>query len=305
MSAQRRRSNVRSTLAGIAAIGLCALGIRAIQPTLFDQVHTTTKKYKRDDAFVTPPPAQLRAMTFGYKNAAADLLWANLVLEYGLHWAEKRPFPDITRLIDAVIAIEPDHPVLYHFVDTMIVFTPTGAHEQEARIARTYLERGVKERKYDAELWLRYGQFLAFMSPSFLTDEAEIERWRIDGANAIVHSVELGANADRALSALTILRKAGDTKKVKDTLEKLYTLTDDPDTREQFLLKARQVGEATIASDAAISVIENQWHARYPFMTRSGALLVGPHRPVWGCAGPHTHNRKECAGDWSTAVGEP
>jgi hypothetical protein len=283
----------------------CVLGIRALQIPLAAEFHAVGrlkgKKSLKTDVYMAPPPEQLRAMTFGYRAAVADFLWANLVLEYGLHWQEKRAFPDITSHIDSIIALEPNHPILYYFVDTMILYTPVGAHEAEARVARKYLERGVSERPYDAELRLRYGQYLAFLAPSFLTDEAEIERWRVEGANVIVRSVELGADADRALAALTILRKAGATKAARENLERLYSLTDNPEIREQLLFKARQLGDTMIASDAAVSIVEGEWRTRYPFLSRTGVLLIGPHRDPAMCAG--LTERKECPRDWSMRIG--
>ena len=64
----------------------CALGIALVQPGLAENVH---KLRHRDDVFLLPPPSQLRVMTLGYRAAATDLIWAKLILEYGLHWQEK------------------------------------------------------------------------------------------------------------------------------------------------------------------------------------------------------------------------
>ena len=118
---------------------VCVVGIAFVQPGLAASIH---KVRQRDDVFLLPPPNQLRAMTLGYRAAATDLVWAKLILEYGLHWQEKRPFPDVTRYIDGIIALEPDFPTLYEFLDTIVVYSPPpGGTEADARIARTYLER--------------------------------------------------------------------------------------------------------------------------------------------------------------------
>ena len=101
-----------------------AAGIGGLQPVLAERVRSTRL---RDDVFVLPPPNQLKTMALGYKHAIADLIWAKLLVEQGLHWQEKRKFTDLPKYVDAIIALEPDHPTLYQFVDTLIVFQPVAA----------------------------------------------------------------------------------------------------------------------------------------------------------------------------------
>jgi len=284
-----------------AVLVLGAIGIGVVQPAMAE---STRKVRQGDDAFMLPPPAQLRAMTLGHHAAAADLVWAKLILEYGLHWQEKRPFPDATRYIDGVIALEPDYPPLYEFVDTILVYPPPpGGTEEDARTARRYLERGTKERPYDPAAWLRYGQFIAFLAPSFLKDEKEIERWRVDGANAIAHAVELGSDAQRSLAATSILDRAGERSAVIAHLERSYAMTDDPDLREQYLLRLAKLKGAAEA-EKAIGAVDREWHTRYQFLTRGAALLIGPPRSPTECAGPGSFDRRGCARDWDGVIAE-
>lgn len=281
-------------------VAVCVAVIAVVQPDLAKTVHSVKQ---RDDAFLLPPPRQLHAMTFGYKAAAVDLLWAQLILEYGLHWQEKRPFPDVTRYIDGILVLEPDFPTLYRFVDTILVYGPTPGTEEDARTARRYLERGTRERPYDPEMWLQYGQFLAFLAPAFMKDEKEIERWRVEGASAIVHAVGLGADAQRSLAASTILDKAGERKAAISSLQRAYAMTDDPDMREQYLLKLKKL-EATAEAEQSISVVEREWQTRYRFLSRGTALLVGPSRSATKCAGPASYERRGCPRDWTSAIAE-
>lgn len=289
----------RWLLAGVAALA-CAGGIAFVQPALAKSVH---KVHQRDDVFLLPPPDQLRAVTLGYRSAAADLIWTKLILEYGMHWQEKRPFPDITRYVDGIVAVEPDFPLVYEFVDTLLLFAPGGATPERAHEARAYLERGIKERPYDANVWLHYGQFIAFLAPSFLTDKEEIERWRIEGAGALTRAVELGADAQRSLAATTILSKAGERSASIQHLQRAYAMTDDPDTREQILLKLRRLEVTADAADAT-SVVDREWHTRFDFVSRSTALLLGPARSPVKCAGPASYDIRGCARDWTGVIEE-
>ncbi|WP_146653114.1 hypothetical protein [Labilithrix luteola] len=271
-----------------------------MQPSLATSVH---KVQQRDDVFLLPPPDQLRAMTLGYRAGAADLLWTKLILEYGIHWQEKRAFPEVTRYVDGILAVEPDFKTVYEFVDTLLLFAPGGATPERAREARAYLERGTRERPYDATVWLHYGQFIAFLAPSFLKDKAEIERWRIDGAAALTRAVELGADAQRSLAASTILSKAGERKASVEHLQRAYAMTDDPDTREQILLKLRML-EATAEAADATSVVDREWHGRFDFVSRSAALLIGPARSPAKCAGPASYDTPGCSRDWAGVIAE-
>jgi hypothetical protein len=285
----------------IAVVLLCVLGISLTQPGLANNVY---KVRQRDDVFLLPPPNQLRALTLGYRAAATDLLWAKLILEYGLHWQEKRPFPDVTRYIDGILVIEPDFQTLYEFLDTIVVYPPPpGGTEADARTARRYLERGTQERPYDAAMWLRYGQFIAFLAPSFLKDKNEIERWRTDGAYAITRAVELGADAQRSLAATSILSRSGERKATIEHLERAYAMTDDVEMRDQLLKRLVSL-KGSADAEAALSVVEREWRSRYAFLSRGQALLIGPSRSAAACAGPASVGRRECAADWTAAVAE-
>jgi len=287
----RRAFVVAMVIASLVAIGV-------VQPRMASSVH---KLRQRDDVFLLPPPSQLRVMTLGYRAAATDLLWADLILEYGLHSQEQRRFGDVTRYVDGILALEPNFPTLYDFIDTIIVYAPGGGTEDDARTARAYLERGTQERPYDHALWLRYGQFLAFLAPSFLKDKAEIDRWRVEGATAIARAVELGGDAQRSLAATSILDRAGERKAAIEHAQRVYALTDDPAVREEMLLRLRKL-EAANESELAISTVERVWRQHYRVLSRGEALLVGPHRNPATCAGPQSYDRRGCARDWTMAV---
>lgn len=296
----RARGMSLAELVAVAVAMAAALGIALLQPRL---AHEAKAVKARDDVSALPPPKQLKAMTLGYRNAAADLLWAKLIVEWGLAHQEKRSFADIRRFLDGIIEVEPDFPTLYQFVDTLLVYGPTPGTADDARAARDYLRRGTRERPYDADVWLHYGQFVAFLAPSFLTDNNEIEEWRKEGAFAIMRAVELGSDPDRSLAASSILAKAGDKKANIAHLRRSYALADDPETRRNILFKLQKL-EGSPEGEEAVDVFEREWRRKYGFLSRSAALLVGPSRSAAACAGPASYERKACPRDWTMAIGE-
>lgn len=282
----------------IFVVALGSVGIGILQPRLA----TTLKKHaRRDEIFVLPPPEQLRVMTLGYRTAGAHYLWAKLVIEHGRHWEEKRAFSDQRNYLDGILALDPEHPTLYEFVDTLLLFTAVPATEDDARLARAYFERGIRERPHDAQVWLRYGEFLAFLAPSFLKNRTEVEQWKHDGALALGRAAELGADTARTLAASTILSKTGEQEVAIKFLQRAYALTDDPETRRQLEIKLQRLKPQAVLESPS-DLVEQQWRAHAPTFSRSGALLLGPFRDPSTCAGPSSRAESACAGNWTDAT---
>ncbi len=279
----------------VAAAAMAVVGLS--QPRLAGEVHAVKM---RDDVYAFPPPKELRAASLGYRAALADMLWAKLLVEYGMHWSEKRAFLDGPKYLDAILELQPDYPLVYKYVDTLLVYRPpSGGDESDARLARKYLERGTRERPNDYQVWLEYGQFIAYLGPSWLASDAERETWRHDGALALVHAVELGADPSNSLNAAATLKRFGDRAAAVQQLERAYALTDDPEMR-------KQIGAKLAALDAAgereraernTRVIEGLWRSEYPFLTRTAYLLTGPLIDPVACAGRDAP-ASQCSRDW-------
>jgi hypothetical protein len=288
--------------AGAILVGAAA-AIAQVQPALAARLHRVQGDR---DAYVLPPPAELRAMTLGYTAAAVDLLWAKLLVEYGIHHAEKRAFPDLESYLDGILTLEPDYRNVFTYADTLLVYRPPRGYERDARTARRVLEQGIAARPYDGETWLRYGDFLAFVAPSFLPDEAEIAEWRKRGAEALLRANELGAGANRAMTAAALLGRAGQRDAAIRQLEKSYAMTDDPDERARIerelgKLQASREGERVAA---AMHAFEQRWAAELPFVSRTTFLLLGPQVDAAACAGPAKAHDPACSRSWSVVLGE-
>jgi hypothetical protein len=254
--------------------------------------------------WLLPPPAELKAAALGYSAAGADLLWAKLLVEYGIHHSEHHPFPDLNLYLDAILALEPAYAPLYDYVDTMLVYRPGHGTEQDARAARRYLERGIEERRLDHRVWLRYGQFLAFLAPNFLKSESEKEEWRHVGADALMRAVELGADADRSLAAASMLNRWGKGDAARRFLRQALSLTDDDKTRAEIAasLHALNASEEQDSAERTIRAIEARWRRDMPFVPRGEFLLLGPGLDPTRCSGLSMSGKPSCAHDWDDAL---
>lgn len=277
-------------------------GVAGLQPRLAASAHTIKEA---GDVYALPPPAELHAATLGWDAAAVDLLWAKLLVDYGTHWSEHREFLETPRYADAILELEPDYAPLYKYIDTMLAYRPLQGTENDVRQARAYLERGTRARPDDADLWMSYGMFIAFIAPSFLHDHAEIARWRTDGAAAMGHAVELGADADRALTAATLLTEGGATQAAIGYLERAYAFTEHPSMASVHEAIGRRLAalEAKGLQDTADTVaraIDERWQNELPFLSRDHYLVVGPSVDPVRCAGVAAADDDACARDWRT-----
>ncbi len=288
-----------------ALLAVSALGVARTQPRLARTAHDVKET---DEVYAFPPPAQLKAFTLGYDAAAVDLLWAKLLVEFGIHWHEKREFhPD--PYVDAIVYLEPTYDRIYRFADTLLCYHPIHATADDARKTRAILEEGTRNRSWDFEVWQEYGQFSAFLGPGFLSsgDEAEKERWRHDGALAMMKAVDLGGPASGSLIAATMLDRSGETKAAIESLKRSYAYNEDPEARAEIAAKLDRLkaSEGFAAEQKAMETIESIGKNDWPFLTKVELLLLGPFPDPARCAGPGSAGDSACVRDWDALTADP
>jgi hypothetical protein len=293
---------MKTRAAALVLLVASAAGVARLQPRLAATAHQIKEGA---DVYALPPPAQLHTATLGWEAAAVDQLWAQLLVAYGTHWSEHRDFTDTPSYADAILELEPTYAPLYRHIGTMLAYRPLQGTDADVRRARAYLERGTRERPDDADLWIEYGEFIAFMAPSFLHDQAESGRWRKDGAEAIGHAVELGAEAERALTAATVLGKAGATQEAVRYLERAYAFTEHPSMSAIHEAIGRRLAELEDtelleAADAAARAVDDRWQREMPFVSRDRYLLLGPVVDPARCAGLPGADDAACAHAWGS-----
>lgn len=300
-----------ATWIGIAVLLVGAGGVAALQPGLARTAHEVKE---HDEVYALPPPAQLHAATLGWDAAAVDLLWAKLLVDYGTHWQEHREFTAVPHYTDAILELEPDYAPIYKYIDTLLAYRPLQGTEDDVRKARAYLERGTRERPRDPAVWLEYGQFIAFMGPSFLHSDADKAAWRKDGAIAIAHAVELGADVDNSLTAASMLSRAGEKQAAIRYLRRAYEFTEHPSMTaiHQAIagrLAALQAMADLDAADAAAHAIDERWQRELPYLSRDWYVVLGPSVDPARCAGVAGYggpgcDRPDCCRDWADVLGD-
>ena len=299
---------MRTEMAALIACAAAIVGIAVSQPGLAHQVKGVKL---RGDVFLFPPPRELKASALGYDAAMADLLWTKLLLEYGTHWAERRYFRDARRFIDGITELEPRHQAIYRYCDTFLMYQPTESNVstgslEDLKDAIEYLKRGTRERADDSELWLHYGQFVAFSAPGFVESKEERDAFRREGAMAIAHAMDLGASPGRTSAAAAILGAAGETDAAVRYLDRAYALTEDEEERAKIQAQLARLRNTSFNVAAKRTLVERDrmWKSSFPFMTRSGFTTLGPFPDVTTCVGAASSSDAPCARDWGTLLGE-
>ena len=143
-----------------------------------------------------------------------------------------------------------------------------------------------------------------------MTNDDEKKAWRNDGAEAIERAVELGADADEALAASSMLSRSGASREAIHYLENAYAFTEHPSMREIHeaigkRLEALSSISMRDAADETERAIDARWERELPVVSRDHYLLLGPVADPARCAGPSAALDVACSRSWQDVTGVP
>lgn len=257
------------------------------------------------DVYALPSPEQTVALSLGYRSAVADLLFANVLVSYGIHIQERRRFEFVGNYLEVINELDPKFRAPYRYADTLLTLGAVNPRPEDYVRARKILERGMQELPYDGELWTQAGQFMAYLAPATFSDEAEKRAWRLEGARRLSRACELvGSNETlpyHCITAASILSKAGEREATIQFLERVLTVVDDESIRALavgYLQKTagdKQRDEVQWRVDRFAGV----WFSDLSYLSKDAMLTLGPPLDVAACAGMPTGARPaRCAPTW-------
>jgi hypothetical protein len=284
-SVYERRDVVRTVAIFLAA----ALVVALVRPRVFE---LGRKVKETSDVYTLPPPRELVVLSLGYRSALADLLWAHVLVEQGLHTEQRRAFDNLIPLYDAINELEPTYRDPYLFADALITFQRKETPREEVVKAREIMERGTRARPLDGDIWLALGEFVAFIAPaSYLTDPAEQAQWRLDGARMLSRAAELGGgNANitwQAVGGASLLSKAGERDAAIRFLRRTLAVTDDEGLKERVkaqlaVLLGEQRDDVFRRLEEGVVAVRRR---ELPHVSRMEYMVLGPPRDPALCAG--------------------
>jgi hypothetical protein len=271
------------------------------RPKLVERMHPKNVG-PGSDVFALPPPALLEAMSLGYRSALADVLFTRTIVDNGIHAEEHRRFEHVGAYLEGISALDPFFCQTYRYTDTLIVYQPVGSPTpDDIRLARKILERGLEHCPFDGPLHMSAGQFMVFIAPQFLVDDAEKDAFRAAGANVLARGGELetvNSNVQwQAITAANVFARAGQRDAAINFLERVYAVTDDEELRKNIegKLAVLRKEEVSARAEAQESAFRELWKADLPFASRTELLVVGPPPRPAACAGARDGR---CATSW-------
>jgi hypothetical protein len=277
----------RPAAQAILPIALIVLAIGTLYPlrlALNVKFALTTVKH---DVYPLPPPQQTVALSLGYRAALADVIFAHVLVSYGLHFQEKRRFEFVGNYLDAINELDPTFEQPYRLADTLLTLQVKSVGPENYRKARAILERGMKQFPFDPTLWDSAGQFLAYLGPAGIKDPAEQDEWRLAGGRALAHACEVAGDDEtvpyHCITAAGLLTHAGARPDQRRFLERILTVSDDPAIRA--LAAGALDREARDRVEERYQRFQRAWSSDLPFVTSGAYLSIGPTFDPAACAG--------------------
>jgi hypothetical protein len=245
---------------------------------------------RREDSVLLPPPALTRAMSLGYRSALADLIFAHVLVAYGIHFQDKRLFERAPDYLTTITTLDPKFREPYRLADTLIALQPVTPPQSVYYAARKLQDRGLVAFPYDTELWLISGQFLAYLAAPQLP-RAEAEEFRLEAARRLARSCELASSNENipyhCITAASLFNDAGRVDAARSFLERVLAVTDDPEIEGiagGYL--GVMLGQAERdRAEQHTAWLRALWASDLTFISREMLLLLGPRFDPARCAG--------------------
>lgn len=301
------RSSSRQDLVSVFVALLSGWLLASLRPGLASDF---IRVKSNSDAYLLPSVQQTYVASLGYRSALADLILGHVLVSYGLHFDAKRRFEHVGDYLDVINELDPKFRTPYALADTLLTLQPKAPPIESYRKARAIQERGLRELPTDQALWSTAGQFLAYLAPEQLKDEAEKREYKQAGARYLMRACELvGSNEQLpyiCVTAAYLLKADGKGVAARQFLERFLAATDDShlqDLAGGYLL--RIAGEQAQAdAKARLRRFSDAWHADLPFAPRVEVTSLAPRFDPADCAGLERARTAECASSWAAWAGE-
>jgi hypothetical protein len=295
------KSSSRLDLVALLVVLLAGLGIQLARPGLAADFKLVKA---RSDAYLLPAVDQTYVASLGYRSALADLIFGHVLVAYGQHFQERRLFEYVGDYLDVINRLDPKFRDPYRFADTLLTMQPKVPPPESYRHARRIQERGLKELPNDAELWSTAGQFITYLAPGQLTDPDEKQEYQAAGTRILMRACELiGSNENlpyHCITAANILNRQGNREAVRQFLQRLQNVSDDPKIQQLaagYLKKV--VGEREQEEIATRwERFRSRWQRDLPFSNRAEVDALGPSFDSARCAGSARAVTRQCVSSW-------
>lgn len=287
----------------VFVVVLALVGLDALRSMLTGRLY---KVHDETSVYALPPPEYVKVASLGYRDAIASILWASTLYQYGDAVSHNRRFEFPTQYIETIVTLDPSFRPAYRFLSTLTTMQVVAPARVQIDETRRLLEAGTRELPSDADVWGAYASFMMFEGAQYLPPE-EKHAWRVIGAKAAQRAVELGYFMDTlSITGAIFLERAGERDLAVAQLERAYAVAPNDETRERIAQKLKKLRAADALSrvERAYQATNRSWRTRFPWLTESQFILVGPQTDVAGCAGL-VGEVERCTPGWAGFLASP
>jgi len=228
------------------------------------------------ERYYLPPSHVVQALSFGYNEFAADLLWVRTINYFATHIHTDRDLRNLHRYLQVILALDPYFAAVYRYGASMLSID-AGSNETVLQ-AIAVLEAGHKhfpeKHTYPLKIGMLYANELK------TRDVAQKKRWRLRGAHWLRRAILLGADRPwLATLAAQLYSKGGELQMAIHHLQEIYLITQDPAARRQIAAKLRHMQGKGIAAQLKKThqrLRDAQRDSRIPFVSLDLFLLIDP-----------------------------
>lgn len=267
----------------LACLAISTLGMLNVS------ARTQAQQIKNNEAFAmqgevvyVPDRRQLRLMTLGYDQTAADIVWIRTLEYFAAHFKSDRKYPWLEYFLEQIISLDPDFSKVYHWAGANVLYGRRFTNDNVMRSNRFY-ELALENSPDDFEAAYRLG--LNYYVELRSEDPEQQRKWREKGLSYLERAANTpGAPARVGNLVAAISKKLGKGQLALQYLIDLYVQTSDEETRATLKARIDQLkaeGRSAIASEA-LEFEANRKDA-YPYVNASMYGLLGePDRVTVG-----------------------
>jgi hypothetical protein len=228
------------------------------------------------EGYHLPPPPVIRALSFGYNETVADLLWVRTIAYFADHLTRDRDLRHLKRHLTNIIALDDHFKVIYRFGAAMLMSLGERRTTADVAFAIDLLQQAHQRYPDDYNFPLSIGIY--YLSDMRTTDRKQRAAWKRAGADWIARAALISPNMPWLPTlAAKVYAEQGDRDVAIRRLRETYLVTPDPLMREQIAAKLRELesSKATAELRAAADELQRSYReSRFSFLPIDLFVLV-------------------------------
>jgi hypothetical protein len=268
-----------SFLRSVLLAGLVCLGFLAVSRLHAAALRGREGLPPEQDLHYLPEPHALRAMSLGYNQLAADLVWIRQIIYFGDEFTKRGDFRFLDRYLRTALELDPNFRRLYSWAGISYAASGVKVTNAAVRQSNEFVEMGLKRFPDDWELHFMLG--VNYIHELQTSDPKVKQSWKLKGAEHMRRAALAGGGpAWLPVLVATILTKGGEAEAAIRHLEEILLTTDDEAVRAHVLNKLKQLRKDALPEmERHRARFTKRWHAQLGYAPADMYVLLGDPPP--------------------------